>query len=79
MATSTEEFEECLSSDEFENVSSPAPVVRRTDVADDRDNVGDSPAPTDSCRVIGHPGKSVLWKFLFKNYFQIVTRFWLRK
>ena len=30
-------------------------------------------------RVIGHPGKSNIWKFYFKNYFPIVTRFWLRK
>ena len=33
----------------------------------------------DRFRVIGHPGKSVLWKFYFKNYFQIMTRLWLRK
>ena len=29
--------------------------------------------------VIGHPGKSIFWKFYFKNYFQTLTLFGIRK
>ena len=30
-------------------------------------------------RVIGHPGKSIIWKFYFKSYFQTLSLFWIRK